>query len=43
MSQLKSHAFFSEHEYNTKWGNLLNEKSPLEPKEKLSSRPKQTS
>lgn len=43
MCQLKQHSFFSEHDYNTKWGNLLNESSPLQTKEKLSSRPKKNS
>ncbi|CAF0811950.1 unnamed protein product [Adineta steineri] len=40
MEKLKSHAFFSQFSYDTKWGNLLNQRSPLETKVKLSSRPK---
>jgi len=36
MNNLKAHPFFSE----TKWGDLLNQQSPLQPKAKLSSRPK---
>jgi hypothetical protein len=40
MIHLKAHPFFSEHSYDTKWGDLLNQKSPLEAKPKLSSRPK---
>jgi hypothetical protein len=40
MSQLKAHPFFSEHSYDTKWGNLLDQQSPLEAKPKLNSRPK---
>jgi hypothetical protein len=40
MNNLKIHPFFSEHSYDTKWGNLLNQQSPLEVKPKLSSRPK---
>jgi hypothetical protein len=40
MGKLKQHIFFSEHSYDTKWGDLLNQQSPLEAKEKLNSRPK---
>ncbi|CAF0808193.1 unnamed protein product [Adineta steineri] len=40
MEKLKSHAFFSQFSYDTKWGTLLNQRSPLETKVKLSSRPK---
>ena len=40
MEKLKAHTFFSDFSYDTKWGNLLNQKSPLEAKIKLSSRPK---
>ncbi|CAF4971373.1 unnamed protein product [Rotaria sp. Silwood1] len=40
MTQLKAHPFFSVDSYDTKWGNLLNQRSPLEPKMKLNSRPK---
>jgi hypothetical protein len=36
---LKAHSFFSEHSYDTKWGELLNQQSPLEMKAKLNSRP----
>jgi len=42
MEKLKVHPFFSEFSYDTKWGNLLNQQSPLEAKVKLSSRPKLT-
>jgi hypothetical protein len=42
MEQLKAHPFFSEYDYNSKWSSLLNEKSPLEVKTKLCSRPKMT-
>ncbi len=40
MNKLKAHPFFSEFSYDTRWGNLLNQQSPLEVKVKLSSRPK---
>ncbi|CAF4649794.1 unnamed protein product, partial [Rotaria sp. Silwood2] len=40
IDKLKAHPFFSTDSYDTKWGNLLNQQSPLEPKAKLSSRPK---
>lgn len=40
MKTLKVHPFFSEHSYDTKWGNLLNQQSPLEAISNLSSRPK---
>ncbi len=40
MEKLKAHSFFSDFSYDTKWGNLLNQRSPLEAKVKLSSRPK---
>ena len=40
MEKLKGHPFFSDHFYNDKWGHLLKEKSPLEAKLNLSSRPK---
>lgn len=40
MERLKAHPFFSEFSYDTKWNNLLNQRSPLEAKDKLSSRPK---
>jgi hypothetical protein len=40
MDKLKAHPFFSEFSYDTRWGNLLNQRSPLEAKVKLSSRPK---
>ncbi|CAF1013115.1 unnamed protein product [Adineta ricciae] len=40
MAKLKLHPFFSQFSYDTKWGNLLDQRSPLEAKEKLSSRPK---
>ncbi len=40
MKTLKVHPFFIEHSYDTKWGNLLNQQSPLEAKSTLSSRPK---
>jgi hypothetical protein len=40
MEKLKAHPFFSEFSYDTRWGNLLNQRSPLEAKVKLSSRPK---
>jgi hypothetical protein len=40
MEKLKAHPFFSEHSFDTRWGNLLNERSPLEANVKLSSRPK---
>ncbi|CAM4856505.1 unnamed protein product [Rotaria socialis] len=39
MKKLKEHAFFSEFPHDTKWGQLLNQRSPLEVKHKLSSRP----
>jgi hypothetical protein len=39
MEKLKAHSFFSEHSYDTKWGNLLSQQSPLDAKIKLSSRP----
>jgi hypothetical protein len=39
MIKLKAHPFFSEHSYDEKWGNLLNQQSPLQAKEKLNSRP----
>ncbi len=39
MNRLKTHPFFSEFSYDTKWGNLLNQRSPLEVKVELSSRP----
>ena len=40
MEKLKAHPFFRDHGYDEKWGNLLQEKSPLEAKAHLSSRPK---
>ena len=40
MAKLKLHPFFSQFSYDTKWGKLLDQRSPLEAKEKLSSRPK---
>jgi hypothetical protein len=40
MEKLKSHAFFSQFSYDAKWGNLLNQQSPLQVNVKLSSRPK---
>lgn len=40
MNKLKSHPFFSNFSYDTKWGNLLNQQSPLQAKVKLCSRPK---
>jgi hypothetical protein len=40
MINLKAHPFFSEHSYAEKWGNLLDQKSPLQANEKLSTRPK---
>ncbi|CAF4412536.1 unnamed protein product [Rotaria sp. Silwood2] len=39
MNKLKEHPFFSEFSYDTKWDVLLNQRSPLEAKIKLSSRP----
>ncbi|CAF1356996.1 unnamed protein product [Rotaria sordida] len=39
MKKLKKHPFFSEFSYDTRWGHLLNQQSPLEAKVKLSSRP----
>jgi hypothetical protein len=42
MEKLKVHPFFSEFSYDNKWGNLLNQQSPLPVKDKLSSRPKLT-
>ncbi|CAF3364239.1 unnamed protein product [Rotaria sp. Silwood1] len=39
MKKLKEHPFFSEFSYDTKWDHLLNQRSPLEAKLKLSSRP----
>ncbi len=39
IEKLKAHEFFSEHSYDTKWGELLNQQSPLEMKAKLNSRP----
>jgi len=39
MERLKSHLFFSQFGYETKWTNLLQEKSPLENRPKFSSRP----
>ncbi|CAF5146056.1 unnamed protein product [Rotaria magnacalcarata] len=39
MKKLKEHAFFSEFPCDTKWGQLLYQRSPLETKHKLSSRP----
>ena len=39
MAQLKAHPFFSNYSYDSKWGNLLNQRSPLEMKVELSSRP----
>jgi hypothetical protein len=42
MEKLKAHSFFSDFSYDVKWGNLLNQRSPLEAKVKLSSRPKLT-
>jgi len=40
MINLKAHPFFSEHSYAEKWGNLLDQQSPLQANEKLSTRPK---
>ncbi|CAF1139755.1 unnamed protein product [Rotaria sordida] len=40
IDKLKAHPFFSTASYDTKWGNLLNQQSPLEAKMKLNSRPK---
>ncbi|CAF3895319.1 unnamed protein product [Rotaria magnacalcarata] len=40
MTKLREHPFFTTDSYETKWGNLLSQKSPLEAKTKLSSRPK---
>lgn len=39
MKLLKEHPFFSEFSDDNKWGQLLNQRSPLEVKQKLSSRP----
>ncbi|CAF3564581.1 unnamed protein product [Rotaria socialis] len=40
MTKLKEHPFFTTDSYETKWGNLWSQKSPLAAKAKLSSRPK---
>ena len=37
MNKLKEHPFFALHSYNTKWGELLDQRSPLEVKGKLNS------
>ena len=42
MDKLKTHGFFSRYNYETKWGNLLNQPSPLPVKSQLCSRPKLT-
>ena len=39
MDQVKAHPFFSDYSYDTKWSTLFNQRSPLEMKTELSSRP----